>query len=110
MSNRSVRLRLPQLLRPRFSNHTGFAMWRMTDDVEPAAFGCPARGAVRRNRHDSQDRMEARKSPPLYFKLNRAFTCALTVTVCGVNSSVGAGGAALAIADIARIRGMTTRG
>lgn len=38
----------------------------------------------------------------LYFKLNNAFTCAVTVTVCGVNSSVGAGGAALAMADIAR--------
>ena len=30
-------------------------------------------------------------SPLAYFKLNSAFTCAVTVTVCGVNSSVGAG-------------------
>ena len=33
-----------------------------------------------------------------YFKVNNAFTCAVTVTVCGVNSSVGAGGVALAMA------------
>jgi hypothetical protein len=37
-----------------------------------------------------------------YFKLKSAFTCAVTVTVCGVNSSVGAGAAALAMEDIAR--------
>ena len=28
-----------------------------------------------------------------YFKTNNAFTCAVTETVCGVNSSVGAGAA-----------------
>jgi hypothetical protein len=30
----------------------------------------------------------------IYFKLNSAFTCAVTVTFWGVNSSVGAGAAA----------------
>src|SRR5580700_4975254 len=43
----------------------------------------------------------------LYFKLNSAFTCAVTVTACGVNSSVGAG-VALAMADIARAMCGTT--
>src|ERR1700756_307495 len=45
-----------------------------------------------------------------YFKLNSAFTCAVTVTVWGVNSSVGAGVAA-AMADMVRaICGMTILG
>jgi hypothetical protein len=46
-----------------------------------------------------------------YFKLNNAFTCAVTLTFCGVNSSVGAGGAALGTAAMARaMRGMIGRG
>ena len=40
---------------------------------------------------------------PFYFRLNSAFTCAVTVTVCGVNSSVGAGGAVFAMAVMGRI-------
>src|ERR1700719_711665 len=45
-----------------------------------------------------------------HFKLNRAFTWAVVVTVCGVNSSVGAG-AAGAMADMGRaIPRVTMRG
>src|SRR6267142_438973 len=49
--------------------------------------------------------------PHFHFKLNNAFTWAVTSTVCGVNSSVSTSGAARAIADIRRaIMGATMRG
>ncbi len=95
----------------------------MTKDAATVASAVPPEPALS-ERSDSKGRSPAdstqldgsrgetvRRLPPDYFKLNSAFTCAVTVTVCGVNSSVGAGGAAFAIADIARaMRGITTRG
>lgn len=53
--------------------------------------------------------LSASKNRLLYFKLNSAFTCAVTVTVCGVNSWFGAGVAAFAIARIAMGRGKIGR-
>jgi len=48
-------------------------------------------------------------SPSLYFKLNIAFTCAVTVTFCGVNSWVGGAGSAC-VRIIAIDRGGIGRG
>lgn len=56
--------------------------------------------AVPPGRSPADPRVMRLKTQPAYFKLNSAFTWAVTVTICGVNSSVGAGGAA-AIAVIA---------
>jgi hypothetical protein len=39
-----------------------------------------------------------------HFRLNKTFTCAVTVTDCGVNSSVGAGEGAFAAAVMARAK------
>ena len=61
-------------------------------------------GGARRNLEECGKRTDNRcplKTQPAYFRLNSALTCAVTVTICGVNSAVGAGGATLAIAVMA---------
>jgi hypothetical protein len=100
---RSEQLRGQPALHPRFSDE-----W-INNDVATTASAFPSEPALREPsepkgrspaEHKGVGWLALIAAP--YFKLNSAFTCAVTVTVCGANCSLGAGGAALAIADIVR--------
>ena len=76
----------------------------MGPEILPALSSCAL--AYRKRPTASLIGYELLTGYPIYFRVNSAFTCAVTVMFCGENCSVGAGAPAIATLFMARAMGI----